>query len=324
MLALYTAAPQITFMAEALTHAALPSRALIAIGGPDWRDFLQGLITQDVQTMAPGEARFGALLTPQGRLLYDLFVVEREAGAWLDVEAVHRDAILQRLTMYRLRAKVELAVSDVPVSILFSAHPRERGDPGFFVSGDSAREGLADGRSETENTWVPAFAGMSGFVKDPRLPELGWRGYGATSPAGVVEADEAVRDAQKLSLGVPGPADWGSDQTYPIEANFDLLNGIDFRKGCFVGQETTSRMKRRGQIKSRMLPIRFAGPAPAYGAEVLAGDLRAGEVLSGAEGGAIALLRLDRAAAGNLTVQGRPVTVEQPAWYLAALVEPLS
>ena len=291
MLALYCGAPQISLMAEVLTHTALPSRALIAIGGPDWRSFLQGLITQDVETMAPGEARFGALLTPQGRLLYDLFVVEHAGGAWLDVEAAHREAILHRLTMYRLRAKVELAVSDVPVSVLFSGPD---GAPG------------------------------AGWVRDPRLPELGWRGYGATPPAGVVVADETAGDAQKLALGVPGPADWGSDKTYPIEANFDLLHGIDFKKGCFVGQETTSRMKRRGQIKSRMLPIRFEGPAPAYGAEILGGDLRAGEVRSGGEGGAIALLRLDRALGARLTVEGRPVTVEQPKWFAAASIESLS
>jgi folate-binding protein YgfZ len=301
-------------MAEALTHAALPSRALIAIGGPDWRSFLQGLITQDVETMAPGEARFGALLTPQGRLLYDLFVVEREEGAWLDVEAAHREAILQRLMMYRLRAKVELAVSDLPVSIIVSAQPLESEG-----SGSSTGESAAGRPAETQNAWVPAFAGMTGFVRDPRLPELGWRGYGATPPADAILADDSVRDAHKLALGVPGPADWGSDKTYPIEANFDLLNGIDFKKGCFVGQETTSRMKRRGQIKSRMLPIRFDGPAPAFGSEILAVDLRAGEVLSGGEGAAIALLRLDRALDAPLTVGGRPVTVERPKWFLAAL-----
>ena len=273
-------------MADALTYATLESRALIAIGGPDWRDFLQGLITQDVGTMAHGEARFGALLTPQGRLLYDLFVVPRGEGAWLDVEAEHRDAVIQRLMMYRLRAKVEITADDTPVSILFAG---QGGDPG------------------------------AGWVRDPRLPELGWRGYGVSPPAGAVLADEAAREAQKLRLGVPGPADWGSDKTYPIEANFDLLNGIDFRKGCFVGQETTSRMKRRGQIKSRMLPIRFEGPPPAPGSEILAGDLRAGEVLSGRDSGAIALVRLDRALGGGLTVDGRAVTLDQPDWFLAAL-----
>ena len=290
-------------MSQALTFAPLPSRALIAVGGPDWRGFLQGLITQDVETLQPGEARFAALLTPQGRLLYDLFVVGRPSlgsgdGCWLDVLAEHRAAVIQRLTMYRLRAKVDIAADDTPVSVLFSAHPGESRDP----SGDSA--------------WAPAFAGVSGtWAQDPRLLKLGWRGYGVTAPEDAILADEAAREVQKLALGVPGPADWGCDKTYPIEANFDLLNGIDFKKGCFVGQETTSRMKRRGQIKSRMLPIAFEGPAPAPGAEVLAGDLRAGVVTSGGDGRAIALLRLDRAAAGGLTVEGRPVTIERPSWF---------
>jgi len=280
--------PQIVEMSSTVTFAHLRSRSLIALGGPDWKSFLQGLITQDVETLAEGEARFGALLTPQGRLLYDLFVVARGDGAWLDVEAVHRDALLQRLTMYRLRAKVELAADDTPVSILF-------GD------GEIA-------------------APRPGWVRDPRLPELGWRGYGVDAPSGVHLADEAEREAQKLGAGVPGPADWGTDRTYPIEANFDLLNGIDFKKGCFVGQETTSRMKRRGTIKNRMLPLVFDGPAPASGTEVLVGELRAGEVLSGADGRAIALVRLDRALGAALTVDGRPARAEVPAWMAEAVV----
>jgi hypothetical protein len=283
--------------------AKLASRALIAVGGEDWRGFLQGLLTQDVETIGPGEARFGALLTPQGRLLYDLFVVGRDGGCWLDVLAEHRAALLQRLTMYRLRAKVVLEASEVPVSILYSECSGEGRDP----SGESA--------------WTPAFAGEAGFVPDPRLPDLGWRGYGAEAPRGAQIADEDAREAQKLLLGVPGPADWGSDKTYPIEANFDLLNGIDFKKGCFVGQETTSRMKRRGQIKSRMLPIAFDGPPPAVGAEVLAGELRAGVVTSAGEGRALALMRLDRAAAGGLTVDGQTVRLERPAWFQSALGE---
>lgn len=279
-------------MSGTLTFATLPSRALIAVSGPDWRDFLQGLITQDVETLQPGEVRFGALLTPQGRLLYDLFVVGRPNstggdGCWLDVAAEHRAAILQRLAMYRLRAKVELATDETSVAVLYAGEA----EPG------------------------------PGWARDPRLPALGWRGYGLPAPAGAALADEAARDAAKLALGAPGPADWGSDKTFPIEANFDLLNGIDFKKGCFVGQETTSRMKRRGQIKSRMLPIAFEGPPPAPGAEVLAGELRAGVVTSVGEGRGMALLRLDRAAGRSLTVDGRPVTVERPAWFLAALGE---
>jgi tRNA-modifying protein YgfZ len=189
--------------------------------------------------------------------------------------------------MYRLRAKVELAADETNVSILYGGEA----EPG------------------------------PGWARDPRLPALGWRGYGASPPAGAALADEAASDAAKLALGVPGPADWGSDKTFPIEANFDLLNGIDFRKGCFVGQETTSRMKRRGQIKSRMLPIAFEGSPPAPGAELLAGELRAGVVTSAGAGRGIALIRLDRAEGTSLTVDGRPVIVERPAWFLAALGE---
>jgi folate-binding protein YgfZ len=302
-----------------MMFAPLPSRALIAVAGPDWRSFLQGLISQDVETLAPGEARFAALLTPQGRLLWDMFVVGRGDGGRLDVAAEHRDAILQRLAMYRLRAKVELAPDEAPVSAMFEAPPPSPRVPRGATS--------PAGGGGTERQVAPPLAGelspeaTEGACPDPRLPALGWRGYGVSVPAGAVLADEAAYDAHRLALGVPGPADWGSDRTYPIEANFDLLHGVDFKKGCFVGQETTSRMKRRGQVKTRMLPIAFEGPAPAPGAEVLAGELRAGEVRSGREGRAIALLRLDRIG-GALTVEGRAVRVERPGWIADALAEP--
>jgi tRNA-modifying protein YgfZ len=263
-------------MAQESSIAVLESRAVVAVDGEDWRDFLQGLITQDVETLRPGEARFAALLTPQGRLLFDLFVIGREDGVWLDVEREGREALIARLGLYRLRAKVRIAAEDARV---------------FAAWGDPPGAG-----------WVP----------DPRLPALGWRGYGFEVASNASEADY---QAHRLALGIPGPADWGTEKTYPIEANFDLLNGIDFKKGCFVGQETTSRMKRRGQIKNRMAPIAFEGPPPAPGAEVLAGDLRAGEVLSGADGRAMALLRLDRIEGAALTVEGRPAQVEFPEWF---------
>jgi folate-binding protein YgfZ len=262
--------------------ASLTSRAVIAVGGPDWRTFLQGLITQDVETLAVGELRLGAILTPQGRLLYDLFIAGIEGGALLDVEAAHREAILARLTMYRLRAKVELAASDLSVTAVFPTDEALKAGEGFF--------------------------------RDPRLPALGARAYGLALAA---TADEDAYDAHRLALGVPGPADWLSDKTYPIEADFDLLNGIDFKKGCFVGQETTSRMKRRGTIKNRMLPIVFDGPPPSFGAEILAGELRAGEVLSGRDGRAMAMLRLDRIDRAELTAEGRPLRVSRPEWLPA-------
>ena len=150
---------------------------------------------------------------------------------------------------------------------------------------------------------------MSGIiVRDPRLPALGYRIYGHRS-----SEPEAAYDAHRLALGVPGPADWGSDKTYPIEADFDLLNGIDFKKGCFVGQETTSRMHRRGTVKTRMAPVTFEGAPPPFGTEILNGDLRAGEVLSGMDGRAMASLRLDRIE-GVLTADGRPVTPDLQDW----------
>jgi folate-binding protein YgfZ len=262
------------------SHAAigLKNRSVVEVRGPDWRPFLQNLLTNDVETLPVGEARFTALLTPQGRLLYDLFVMAREDGAWLDVEAAWRDALIQRLTLYRLRAKVEISALDHPVSALLSP----QGGEGFWL-------------------------------KDPRLPELGWRGYGIEG-----QQPETAYDAHRLALGVPGPADWGTDKTYPIEANFDLLGGIDFHKGCFIGQETTSRMHRRGVVKTRMLPIVFDGPAPAFGSEILAGSLRAGEVLSGIEGRAMALVRLDRIEGVMLTVDGRPVMVDMPSYIYPA------
>jgi len=253
--------------------ARLDSRALISVTGEDAKPFLHNLLTQDVETLVDGELRFGALLSPPGRLLFDLFLLGQADGVLLDVATERRDALIQRLSMYKLRAKVEVAADDRPV---FAAWPE-----------------------------APA-----GFKPDPRTPLMGGRLYGEAT----ADASEADYDAYRLSVGLPDPtADAPQDKTYPIEADFDLLNGIDFQKGCFVGQETTSRMKRRGTIKNRMLPLDFDGPPPAFGAEVLKGELRAGEVLSGQDGSVMALLRVDRLD-GDLTVDGRPVRLRKPAW----------
>jgi folate-binding protein YgfZ len=267
-------------MTPGLIIARLARRAAIRVSGPDWRPFLQGLLTQDVEALKTGEMRFAALLSPQGRLLFDLFVdCDADEAARLDVEAARREELVKRLTLYRLRAKGEIAEDPAPV----------------FAAWGAAPEG-------------------EGWRADPRAAVLGWRRIGEAGEA--ANADEDAYDAWRLGHGVPDATlDCKPDGAYPIEADFDLLNGIDFKKGCFVGQETTSRMKRRGQIKTRMLPITFEGPAPAWGAEVLAGALRAGEALSGRDGRAMALLRLDRIEDAELTVDGRPVRVERPAWF---------
>jgi folate-binding protein YgfZ len=261
--------------------AHLTSRALVAVSGPDARPFLDNLLSNRVDDLTPGQARAALLLTPQGKLLFDLFVIAPTADILLlDVQADRREALIQRLRMYRLRARIEVEPVDGAVWAAWGADPGE------------------------------------GWIADPRLPDLGWRGYGREAGA---DHGEDAYDAHRLELGVPDPArDCEPDKTFPLEANFDLLNAIDFKKGCYVGQETTSRMKRRSAVKTRMAPLRFEGPAPAPGTPVeTAEGLRAGEVLTGREGRAMALLRLDRAASGPLSCDGRPVVLDVPFWWPA-------
>jgi folate-binding protein YgfZ len=265
--------------------AHLTSRALIAVRGDGWRAFLQNLLSNDVEALAQGELRAALLLTPQGKYLFDLFVTPEvdEAGqtfGLLDVQAGQREALIGRLKLYRLRAKVEIEAMEGTV----------------FVS------------------WGGEEAPGEGWMADPRLAALGWRGYGL---AGEVDTDEDAYDAHRLALGVPDPAqDCVPDQTFPLEADWDLLNAIDFHKGCYIGQETTSRMKRRSAVKTRMVGVTFDGPAPPPGTPVqTSAGLRAGEVLSGRDGRALALLRLDRAVSGPLTVRDHPVRLDIPAWW---------
>jgi folate-binding protein YgfZ len=258
-------------MSTRIAH--LSSRALVRVSGPDARPFLHNLLTQDVESLAAQDLRFAALLSPPGRLLFDLFLLGQDDGVLLDVAAERREALIQRLSMYRLRADVTIEPLDTPVMAAWNAE-------------------------------------ADGFIVDPRAPGLGGRRYdGVTTP----NATEADYLAHQLAVGVPASGDSVVDRTYPIEADFDLLHGIDFQKGCFVGQETTSRMWRRGAIRNRMLPITFDGPPPAMGAEVLNGDLRAGEVMTSQNGAAMALLRLDRLD-GALTVDGRSVVVHRPSF----------
>ncbi len=253
----------------------LADRALVRVSGPDAKPFLNGLLTQEVLTLKPDELRFGALLSPPGRLLFDLFLFGEDDGVLLDVAADRRDALIQRLSLYRLRADVTVQPDDGTVQVLWPARGDTPGTP------------------------------------DPRLPALGHRHYGASLPP---TAEGADWHDHRLSLGIPDPArDGGQDTTYPIEADFDLLNGIDFSKGCFIGQETTSRMKRRGAIRNRMLALEVEGDLPPVGAEVLNGDRRAGQTLTGQGNRLMALLRLDRLD-GDLTVDGRPARVVWPEW----------
>lgn len=260
-----------------MTLIPLPDRAVLTVTGEAARPFLHNLLTQDVETLSVGEARFAALLTPQGRLLHDMILIGREDGVWIDVANVAAADLLRRLTLYRLRAKVTLERTGISVAARLSS----ASEPGGLT------------------------------VVDPRTPLLGRRVYGEPSASD----DATDYDARRLALGIPDAVRDGlSDRVYPLEADYDLLNAIDFKKGCFVGQETTSRMHRRGTLKTRLLPLVFDGAAPPSGAEVLNGERRAGETLSGMDGRCLALLRLDRLD-GALTVEGRPVRVDPPPWF---------
>jgi folate-binding protein YgfZ len=263
--------------------AHLTSRALVAISGADARTWLDNLLSNAVEGLSPGQARAALLLTPQGKYLFDLHVIAPPADEpqdilLLDVQAARREALIQRLGPYRLRSKVVIEPVDGAVWAAWGPDPGE------------------------------------GWTPDPRLAALGWRGYGREA---AVDAGEDAYDAHRLALGVPDPArDCEPDRTFPLEADYDLLNAIDFHKGCYIGQETTSRMKRRSAVKTRMAPILFDGPAPPFGATVQTETgLRAGEALSGRDGRALALLRLDRAVSGPLVCDGRPVTLDIPPWW---------
>jgi len=282
--------------------AILADRRLIQITGPDWRSFLQGLITQNVETLDDGAVAYGALLTPQGRLLFDMFIWAGTGGAVLDVAAEGREALIARLSMYRLRSKVAIAAREGAVFALFPGHsPGDGADP------------------------------LAGWRPDPRLAALGWRAIGESAPAGadIETASLEAYHAHRIALGVPDLVRDGlADKAYAVEADLDLLNGVDFAKGCFVGQETTSRMKRRGQLKTRLCRLSFDGSAPPPGAEVLcteapdAAVLRAGEVLSGCDGQALALMRLDRAFGRHLSVEGRAAYLAPADWLSPALTPP--
>lgn len=261
-------------------HAVLDRRALIRVGGAEARPFLNRLLTQEVETLGDGALRYGALLTPQGRVLYDLFLFGEADAVRVDVAADRRDELLARLKMFRLRAAVTLDLDDDPVSAAWG----EGEDP------------------------------AAGWRPDPRTRLAGWRFAGPQPPpGGGAQMTSADHFAARLTLGLPDVAGDGlSDKAYVTEALLDLLNGVDYRKGCFPGQETTSRMKRRGGVRSRVLPLRVEGAVP--GTEVLNGELRAGEVTAAGEGRTLALLRLDRLE-GFLTVDGRPAAVERPPWW---------
>lgn len=272
--------------------ALLSDRGVLRVSGADAHKFLQGVITNDLDKAKGGAAIHTGLLSPQGKILFEFFIVADQDGFLIEGAKDTLSGLAKRLGFYRLRAAVDIAEG-----------------PTFRVA--AAWDGAP---SLTEGTIA---------FPDPRLPALGMRVLlpdGASlSDLGCGEASEDAYHAHRIALGVPeGGRDYALGDTFPHEALFDQLNGVDFKKGCFVGQEVVSRMQHRGTTRKRVVPVEGDAPLQS-GAEVKAGDLPLGTIgsVSGARG--LALLRLDRAE--DAAAKGTPLkagdvtlTLHRPAF----------
>jgi tRNA-modifying protein YgfZ len=262
--------------------AILGSRAVLGIDGPDRADFLQGLISNDVTKLARNVAIYAALLTAQGRFLHDFFLANFGDSFLLDAEAARLPDLTRRLSIYKLRSRVTIA----PASE-------------FMVCAALGQESLsALGLPSDVGAAVP-FAGGVAFT-DPRNRALGARVIvpHETEPAltqlGFARTDASDYDRLRLSLGIPdGSRDLVPEKSLLMESGFDDLNGIDWSKGCYIGQELTARMKYRALVKKQLVPVTVAGPMPAPGTAIMSGEDEVGEIRSGRDGAALALLRLD-------------------------------
>jgi tRNA-modifying protein YgfZ len=280
----------------------LEDRGVLAVFGPDRRSFLQGLVSNDVEKIAADRAVYAALLTAQGKYLHDFFMVEIGEAIWLDAEAARLADLKRRLSMYRLRAKIEIAERpELAVAAVF-------GEGALAACGLPAEPGAAR----------PFKDGV--VLTDPRLPGLGSRiiaerRHLAGIP-GVGQADFAAYDRHRLALGVPdGSRDLVPDKSILLESGFDELHGVDWQKGCYIGQELTARTKYRGLIKKRLFPVRIDGPAPAPGTIVTLDGKDAGEMRSSRDGWGLALLRLEAVAAARpLTADAASLTPLRPGW----------
>jgi folate-binding protein YgfZ len=280
--------------------ALLPERGVLKVTGEDARSFLNGLATNDIGKATPGVACFAALLTPQGKIIVDFFVTEASAedggGFFLDVPRALAQALADKLKFYKLRAKVTVENLSETLGVV-----------------------AVWGGAPVANDYGLSFA-------DSRLPALGTRiilpPQEATEAVTDIDAtlvDADAYDAHRIALGVPrGGGDFTYGDTFPHEADMDQLGGVDFHKGCYVGQEVVSRVEHRHTARSRVVPVEFEN-APLAGLPVTAGDKAIGTMGSSISGRGLALLRLDRVA--DATAAGTPLIsggvelhLRKPSW----------
>jgi folate-binding protein YgfZ len=293
--------------AGAVKAAILEHRGALSVAGPDARPFLQGLISNDVTKVTPARAVHAGLLTAQGRYLHDFIVAAHGDGLLLETERARLGDLRKRLTIYKLRSKVTIEpADDLAVAVLWPAAAAAH-------VGLPAEPGAA----------APRDGGV--VLVDPRLAALGVRALVPAARldaalAGIARGDGADYDRHRLALGVPdGSRDLVSEKSLLLENGFDELNGVDWQKGCYVGQELTARTKYRGLVKKRLLPVAIDGPAPAPGTPITLGAREAGEMRSAADGIGLALLRLEMVDAAALEGEALAagdarLTVRRPDW----------
>lgn len=243
----------------------LDDRGVVEIAGAEALSFLHNLVTNDIAALRPGEARFAALLTPQGKIISDFLVYHVDEGPeqrlLLDCPKALLGELAGRLRRYKLRTRVEV---------------RERADYEAYAL-----------TTAPDRPFVAA-------APDPRHADLGWRAIAETGSL-VAGATREAYERRRLSLGVPdGLTDFVYGDTYPHEANMDRLSGIDFKKGCYVGQEVVARMQYRTTVKKRVTPFTASQLAPAIGEKIKVGEVEIGTVGSHLDGRGLALVRLDR------------------------------
>src|SRR6516225_6934757 len=285
--------------------ALLPERGIIKVVGDDARKFLHGLVTTDMLGLAPGTARFGALLTPQGKIIADFFVTEAlqadGGGFFLDSPRALAVTLVEKLNLYKLRAKVLVEDLTEILGVLAVWDGQDT------TKGCAAKQGLT--------------------YADPRLPALGFRvmipphrATAAASELGAALVGAEDYEAHRIALGVPrGGVDFAYGDAFPHEADMDQLNGVDFEKGCYVGQEVVSRIEHRARARSRIVPVAYDEFAPEDGVPVMAGERAVGTMGSAARGRGLAMLRLDRtaealAAGAALSAGGVPIRLVKPEW----------
>ena len=274
----------------------LPDRAILRLSGEDARSWFANLVTCDIAHLEPGRGRWGALLTPQGKILFDFLATIGEDGLYLDTDADVAPDLAKRLNFYRLRAKVTVETLSPAWGVYVALPSEEVNIEGLPIEGALA-------------------------FPDPRRPELGLRIY-APVAAGADDTATAAYHARRIELGIPeGGKDFRFGDAFPHEVLMDMLAGVDFKKGCFVGQEVVSRMQHRGTARTRIVPVTTSAPLPPAGTEIRIGDRPAGTLGSSAGTRGLALLRLDRVedglAAGEiLAAEGVALAVDKPSWWI--------